>query len=426
MNDELLHFVADEGLRLGLDDLRVALTEREADTIVVRDGKIDRLQRAASRTLMVDMYLDGRYGYVSTSRLDRDAIRALLLQGVATTRLLQPDPAQRLPDPERYYKGPERDMQTYDEHLCDVTPEEKRPTAPWGGGGTLELRYSDFATRFSLLATNGFVGHRRNTRVSLTAIATVEGEGGQRPMDAWGETRLRFADLPRTGIAETALARARRKIGARPAPSGRYTLIVEAPVVGTLLAPLLDALQGAALQQRMSFLADKMGETVGSPLLHLVDDPLTPGQRGATLFDMDGVATRRRVIFDHGRLRTFFIDTPYSIRLRLPPTTLDTHHTVFAPGTRSLPELIAQTQRGLFVTDFNGGNCDPSTGHFSFGIEGHLIEHGALTRPVSGMNITGSMLTLWHHLADVANDADPYEVDLIPSLLFDDVSAGGQ
>ena len=45
--------------------------------------------------------------------------------------------------------------------------------------------------------------------------------------------------------------------------------------------------------------------------------------------------------------------------------------------------------------------------------------------PVSGINVTGNMLHLWQHLVGVANDADPWNVDLIPSLLFEDISFGG-
>ena len=65
------------------------------------------------------------------------------------------------------------------------------------------------------------------------------------------------------------------------------------------------------------------------------------------------------------------------------------------------------------------------TGNFSYGIEGFLIENGSIIQPVSGMNITGNILDVWQRLSHVADDADPWETELIPSLTFEDVSFGG-
>ena len=79
----------------------------------------------------------------------------------------------------------------------------------------------------------------------------------------------------------------------------------------------------------------------------------------------------------------------------------------------------------VLVTDFNGGNCDPVTGNFSYGIEGFLMENGIIVQPVSGMNITGNMLDVWQRLSHVGNDADPWETELIPTLAFEDVAFGG-
>ena len=170
---------------------------------------------------------------------------------------------------------------------------------------------------------------------------------------------------------------------------------------------------------------DRLGEQVVSPLVNIVDDPLIPGTRGAALFDFDGVATKRRELFTDGRLRTFFIDTQTSKKLGMEPTTQGVHHLIMKQGEKSLDEAIADSNRAILVTDFNGGNCDPATGNFSYGIEGFLIEQGVITQPISGMNITGNMLDAWKRLSLVCNDADPWETELIPSIAFEDVSFGG-
>ena len=81
--------------------------------------------------------------------------------------------------------------------------------------------------------------------------------------------------------------------------------------------------------------------------------------------------------------------------------------------------------KGIFVTGFNGGNCNSSTGNFSYGIEGFLVENGELKQPISEMNITGNMLTLWSSLVGIGNDALKSSTWQLPSLLFDEVDFSG-
>lgn len=83
-------------------------------------------------------------------------------------------------------------------------------------------------------------------------------------------------------------------------------------------------------------------------------------------------------------------------------------------------------ERGIWVTGFNGGNTNSTTGDFSFGIEGFLIEKGIPVQPISEMNITGNILDLWMHLIEIGNDPlFSSSSRQIPSLLFDKVSFSG-
>ena len=86
------------------------------------------------------------------------------------------------------------------------------------------------------------------------------------------------------------------------------------------------------------------------------------------------------------------------------PTVNSPSLLVLKPGNKDLNGLVADVQKGILVTGFNGGNCNSSSGDFSYGIEGFLIENGKLTQPVSEMNVTGNMITLWASLSAVGND----------------------
>lgn len=435
MNKDII-YLAEEAIRrlptrLGY---KLVLLENNEDNIILRDTKVEKMLRATSLSLAINLYLDGRDGFFYTNDLRQESVNLFIKQAYETTRLLEPDESRTLSDPERYYKGGGPDLKNFDASLSEMAPEDKlrllQETASEVEGAdkrviSMQTRYMDRGHQAHYLISNGFDGFEQSSYCTLTSIISVEGEGGQHPMDGWGETRLFFGQMPRKGIAPTALSRTLRKIGQRPAPSGKYRMILESPCAGNFLQPLLNAMNGQALQQKTSFLMDKLGEQLVSPLVNIVDDPLIPGTRGAALFDFDGVATKRRELFTDGRLRTFFIDTQTSKKLGMEPTTQGVHHLIMKQGEKSLDEAIADSNRAILVTDFNGGNCDPATGNFSYGIEGFLIEQGIITQPISGMNITGNMLDVWKRLSLVCNDADPWETELIPSIAFEDVSFGG-
>lgn len=426
-------------------DYKLVLLENHEDNITLRDGNVEKMLRATSLSLAINLYLDGRDGFFYTNDLRPKSVTNFIRKAYEMTGLLEPDESRTLADPSRYYKGGGPDLQNFDASLSQIDPKEKirllQDTAAEVEGTdkriiSMQTRYIDRQHQAHYLISNGFDGYEQSSYCTQTSIITVEGEGGQHPMDGWGETRLFFHQMPRTGIAPTALKRTLQKIGQRPAPGGHYRMILESPCAGNFLQPILNAMNGQALQQRTSFLLGKLGQQVFSPLVNIVDDPLMPGTRGAALFDYDGVATKRRELFKEGCIQTYFIDTPMSHKLGMKPTTQGIHHLVMEPSTSNSPSTGSITERltlngevgkgaSILVTDFNGGNCDPVTGNFSYGIEGFLIEDGCITQPVSGMNVTGNMLDVWQRLSHVFDDADPWETEVIPTLVFEDVAFSG-
>jgi len=83
-------------------------------------------------------------------------------------------------------------------------------------------------------------------------------------------------------------------------------------------------------------------------------------------------------------------------------------------------------ERGIWVTGFNGGNSNSTTGDFSFGIEGFLVENGKTVKPLNEMNITGNLLILWKNVLETGNDPRLTSSWRIPSILFDKVSFSGK
>lgn len=433
-NKKLAQWAMDYALRNGCQAAKVLLYSSSNTSFELRDAKMETLQQATEGGLNVSLYVDGRYGSISTNRLDRKELETFIKNGIDSTRYLAEDKDRVLPDPERYYKGGKPDLQLSDSKFSSIDPDDKvalaKAVAEEAMGKderviSVSSSYNDGENAAYRLISNGFEGETKNTWYSLSASVTIKGEGEARPSSYWYESSLYIDDLIKKGIGQKALERVLRKLGQKKVQSGKYTMVVDPMNTGRLLGPLMSALNGGALQQKNSFLLNKLHEKVGSDRLTLTDDPHLVKAFGARYFDNEGIATERRAIFDRGVLNTYFIDTYNAGKMEVDPTISSASILVMNTGNKNLEGLVADIDKGILVTGFNGGNCNSSTGDFSYGIEGFLIEGGKLTQPVSEMNITGNMITLWSSLVETGNDPRLNSSWRIPSLVFEGVDFSG-
>lgn len=433
-NKKLAQWAMDYALKNGCQAVKLVLYSDSNTSFDLRDAKMDKLQQASESGLSMSLFVDGRFGYYSTNRLDKKELETFITNGIESTRYLAEDDARALPDASRYYKGGKPDLQLFDNKIYTVNPDDKVAVARAAAEEVLGkddriisvgTSYNDGEKAVYRLTSNGFEGESKSTWFSVSADIAVKGEGEARPSSYWYESALFYDKLPKSGIGAQALERVLKKLGQKKAASGKYTMVVDPMNAGNLLDPMLSALYGESLQQKNSFLLDRLNTKVGADVLNLMDEPHIIGAKGARYFDSEGVATERRPIFEDGVLKTYFIDTYNSRKMGVAPTINSPSLLVLKPGNKNIDGLVADVQKGILVTGFNGGNCNSSSGDFSYGIEGFLIENGKLTQPVNEMNVTGNMITLWASLVAVGNDPRMSSSWRIPSLVFEGVDFSG-
>ena len=429
----MARWAMEHALKNGASEVSVSISESKSSNIDVREQKIDTLKEAIQSSFNIRLFVDKKYSSHSTNRLNKEELARFIEEAIAGTRFLAEDPFRTLPASALYYKGNGPDLQitdnSYDQLDAAAKIElafqvEKEAYQKDERIISVTASYSDYTGNRILVASNGFEGETGNSSFGLSASVSVDG-GNARPSDYWSERAILFDKLKKSDIASVALTRALKRIGQQKIKSDKYTMVVENRVSGRLLGPLVDALNGYNLQQKNSFLIGKIGEQTGSEKLDLTDDPLIVSGSSSRLFDSEGLAARKLTVFEKGVLRTYFIDTYYGKKLNMEPTTGSTSNMILTPGTQSLEEMIASVKSGILVTGFNGGNANGSTGDFSYGIDGFLIENGKLIKPVSEMNISGNMNVFWKELAAVGNDPDLNSSWRIPSLMFTNVDFSG-
>lgn len=424
----------EHALNNGAQQVRVSISNSNSSRVEVREEKIDKLEEANRNSMGIHLYVDNKYSSISTNRLsNKEELGRFIEEAIAGTRYLSEDEFRTLPDPERYYKGGGEDLKTVDKGFASMDPQQKIDHAfaiekeVLGQDEriiSVTSSYRDSMSSNVMVASNGFEGDRENSSYSLSASVSVK-DGEARPQGNWYESSIYHGDLIREGIGKQALKRALDKLGQEKIKSAKMPMIIENRLSERALDPLINALNGSSIQQKNSFLIGMKGEKIGSELMTIVDDPFIISGRGSRLYDGEGLATVKREIVQKGVLRNYFIDTYYGKKLDMEPTSGDTTNLVFQPGDKDLEGLIASVKRGILVTGFNGGNSNGSTGDFSYGIEGFLVENGQLTQPVSEMNITGNFKQIWNDLIAVGNDVYLGSSWRLPSLVFDNIDFSG-
>jgi PmbA protein len=439
MNQKMLNlcaWVLARAKKAGADACRATVSRNRSVEIRYRDRKPETIKESTTQRVRLEVYVNHRYSGQSTSDLRQSSLADFIANAVAATRLLAADEYRSLPDPAYYEGRPKMDLKILDPVQSQLTSGQRHRVAreieaaclEEGGAKTISViaESTDGLSESTTATSNGFAGAMAATTFQAGAMMTAQDAGDRRPNGYYYATARLRSELPSPAlVGKTAARRTLDLLGATKLKSETLPIIIENQSVPRALSALLDAMNARNIQQKQSFLADKMEQKIGSRLFTLIDDPLLPGGIGSRLFDSDGFPARRRVMIDAGVLRQFYVDWYYSRKLKWEPTTGDSSNLILPPGNRSVQEIMKDLGRGILVTDFIGGNSNTTTGDFSVGIVGCRFEAGVRTQPLAEMNIAGNHLKFWQQLAEVANDPWPFSAWRTPSLVFTDVVVSG-
>jgi PmbA protein len=419
-----------QAAREGATAADVVFVESDGFEAVVRLGEVDRVQQARERTLGLRVFVGRRQATSATSDLSPAALGRLVSETVALARATAEDPGATPPDGD----GAADDgaaLGLFDEGIASLPVDARIALAREAEQAALaadpRVTNSEGASFDSRSATvvyassAGFAGSYRATSASLAVSAIAEDPG--RPdagmqRDSWyTASRSRAGLEAATSVGRTAGRRAVRRLGARKVGTAEVPVVFEADAAASLLRQVASAVNGAAVYRGASFLVGKLGETVASPLVTVVDDGRLPGGLGSRPFDAEGRATRRTTVVERGVLASYLLDGYSGKKLGLPATGNASRQPGEAPapaptnflllpgeGAPTPETIIRSTRRGLFVTDMIGFGVNLVTGDFSRGAAGFWIEDGELAYPVEEITIAGTLDRMLRDIDAVGSD----------------------
>ena len=256
-------------------------------------------------------------------------------------------------------------------------------------------------------------------RLSVTVIAEQDGRREMGSNGGGGRFGLGyFHDSIIEGYVDAAVNAALTNLESRPAPAGEMSVVLGPGWPGILLHEAIGhGLEGDFNRKGSSAFSGRVGERVAAKGVTVLDDGTLPDRRGSLNIDDEGNASQRNVLIDNGILQGYLQDAMNARLMKVAPTGNGRResyaavpmprmtNTYMLAGDRSRDEIVASLKRGLYATNFGGGQVDITSGKFVFSAsEAFWVENGKIQYPVKGATLIGNGPDALTRVSAIGND----------------------
>jgi TldD protein len=256
-------------------------------------------------------------------------------------------------------------------------------------------------------------------RLNVTVIAEQNGRREVGSAGGGGRFGLGyFTDAVITGYVDQAVNAALTNLESRPVAAGEMTVVLGPGWPGVLLHEAVGhGLEGDFNRKGSSVFAGRIGQRVAAKGVTVLDDGTLADRRGSLNIDDEGCATQRNVLIEDGILRGYIQDGLNARLMGVKPTGNGRResyahvpmprmtNTYMLGGTTPPAEIVASIKRGLYATNFGGGQVDITSGKFVFSAsEAFWVENGKIQYPVKGATIIGNGPDALTRVSMIGND----------------------
>jgi len=403
-----------------------AIVVNETDTEVrVFEGDVESFTSATSQGIGIRVISDQRQGFAWAGSLDEDVITQTLSEARDNATFGSLDPDLDLAEPDGVELA---ELDLYSEDVNNFATDDKIALALDLEAQTKDrdkrvvvvesVDYADSVSQGAVVTTKGIRigGQDSGCYVTATVIAGDEEE----TQIGFGYSVQRDpAKLDLDHASQMAVDRSTRLLGAVKPPTERLTVVLDPMVTAQFLGIIGSTMSGEAMLKGRSLFAERLGETVAAASITLVDDPTNPKAFTASEADGEGLATRRNVLIDQGRLDKFVHNSYTGRRLNTASTgnavrgysstpSVGTIALSLVPGDRAQDEMIAGIDNGVLIQGVSGlhSGVNPVSGDFSTGADGLRIRNGELAEPLREFTIGSTLQRMLLDVIEVGGDIE--------------------
>ncbi len=434
--EDLARHLCELAKRRGADFADVRVVRSRGESVLVQDGRADKLSASTDWGVGVRVLVGRAWGFASTDSLSRRPAERCVDDAVALARASEAwvaDPARLAevrPVEAEDRTAPRRPpgSMPLPEKMDRLLAWERAGRAAAGPGKRIVnsiVSYGEAVWEQVLANTAGTVVRSAGCRAVSTAMfVATDGRLLQRGTEHRGI--LGGAELLEETDPEEFAVRAARKalaaLDAKPAPSGRFTVVFHPSITGLLVHEALGHnAEADAVWAGESILEGRLGEQIASPAVSVYDDSTLPGRFGSFAYDSEGTPGRRRPIIEEGRLVGFLHSLETAAKFEAEPTgsaraqSYDCPPIVRMSNTFLVPagddtgvplaEMLRDIDHGVYLEDGHWGYVFVQKGQFiCHAGQARMIEHGTLGEPLRDVSISSLTLDVLRNIDAVGDD----------------------
>lgn len=425
IDHDVLERVLSSAVRGGADFAEVYAEDKRSTSVALDDGRVEQVTSGRDRGAGIRVIRGETTGYAHTADLTEGGLLAAAEAAAAAAS--GGDGGARVVSLEaraRHRVNDVREQPDQVEKAAKVQVLQRMDEAARSAGGEIVqvvAGYGDSRKRVLVANTDGVLAEDEQVRVLTRISAVANGDAGmQTGFQSMGHT-IGWEVFDRVDVEELARDAARQaitKLRARPAPSGAMPVVIARGTGGVLFHEACGhGLEADLVSKGASVYAGKRGELVASPLVTLVDDGTMAGEWGTLGIDDEGQPTQRNVLIEDGVLTDYMWDFLRSRKEGRPQSgngrrqsyqhlpMVRMTNTFVLDGPDDPDDIIASTERGVYVAKLGGGQVNTATGDFVFGmVEAYLIEDGRITEPLREGNLIGNGPQVLRDIDMLGND----------------------
>ena len=425
----------EQAKKQGATAAEIDISESVGQNVQVRQQEVEHIEYQQDKSLDITVYIGQAKGRASTADFNDQAINDVVAAALNIARFTAQDDCAGLADPallatefgdiEAFFPW----VLSTDEAIAigkrteNAALKTDKQISNSEGAGVQNDHY-----QYIYANSNDFCAYQKGSRHSISCSVVAEDANGMQ-RDYWYALARDPLDLEKPEeIGSLAATRAVRRLSGRTLATGKYPVIFDRTVAGSLISHLVGALSGGSLYRQTSFLVDSMGKQILAPWVTLTENPHVKKALASTYFDAEGVATHPRTVIESGRVCGYFLSS-YSARKLGMQTTANAGgvHNLFLNHTHATQaELLQAMGNGLLITELLGQGVNTITGDYSRGAAGFWVENGVISYPVEGITIASRLQDMYAGMMGAADDALKYSTHKIGSVWIDNMTVAGQ
>ncbi len=426
-----------------INECDLSLVESSSFSFSLFHGEIDNYETSKDLSLTVRGIVDGKFGSVSSSNYDPKKLPEMIdeiISNAKTIEKIEPNFIFKGSPKYKKIKAFNKDLPTIEVNkkialLHEL--EDKLKAYDPRISEVAEVYYSENENVFRLSNSYGLnLSSKSNYFAIGGEVIAKDGEQTKSGYDSYignDLNKLNIDELVKK-IADQALG----QLNGEQCNTGKYKVILSNDVLCAFTKTFVGYASSESVQKHSSLFEGKLNTKVASSKVTIIDKPITKSifTRG---FDDEGVATYNKPIVKNGVLQTYL----YNLRTAAKDGVTSTGNAAgvgskvgvgygyiyFKPGKKSLEEMMAKVNNGLYITSVTGLNAglNHQSGDFSLKAEGFMIENGKKTHALDIITISGNIIKLFKDIEEVGSHAEEYSsCAYIPNAIVKSLNVSGK